>query len=69
MRKGTHVRWKYGTGFAAGKIAAVFKEPVTRTIKGSAYQRKGSPEDPALLIVQENGNQVLKLKSEVTPAK
>jgi Hypervirulence associated proteins TUDOR domain len=69
MRKGTQVTWKYGTGTATGKIESVHKEAVTRTIKGSEIHRNGSADDPALVIVQDNGNKVLKLQSEVTAAK
>ena len=65
MRKGTTVTWKYGTGSATGKIESVHKEPITRTLKGSEITRNGSAADPALLIVQANGDRVLKLKSEV----
>lgn len=65
MRKGTTVTWKYGTGKATGKIESVHKEPTTRTIKGSEIHRNGTAEDPALVIVQANGDRVLKLKSEV----
>lgn len=68
MRKGTKVNWKYGTGTATGKIESVHKEPVVRTIKGSEIHRNGSVEDPALVIVQDNGDRVLKLKSEVKAA-
>jgi hypothetical protein len=68
MRKGTKVSWKYGIGSATGKIESVHKEPVTRKIKGHDIHRNGSAEDPALLIVQENGNKVLKLQSEVKVA-
>ncbi|MGI4873662.1 MAG: DUF2945 domain-containing protein [Janthinobacterium lividum] len=65
MRKGTQVTWKYGTGTATGKIESVHKEPITRKLKGSDIHRNGSADDPALVIVQENGDKVLKLQSEV----
>ena len=68
MRKGTTVTWKYGTGTATGKIEEVHKESVEKTIKGSAIHRNGTPDNPAFVIVQDNGDRVLKLKSEVTAA-
>ena len=68
MRKGTKVSWKYGTGTATGKIESLHKESITRSIKGSDITRHGTPTDPALLIVQDNGDKVLKLQSEVKPA-
>ena len=67
MRKGTKISWKYGTGTATGKIESVHKEPVSRTIKGSEIYRNGSLTDPALVIIQDNGDRVLKLRSEVKP--
>lgn len=68
MRKGTQVIWKYGTGTATGKIEEVHKTAVEKTIKGSAIHRHGTPDNPAFVIVQDNGDRVLKLKSEVTTA-
>ncbi len=69
MRKGSKVSWKYGTGTATGKIEEVHKEPVEKTIKGSKIHRNGTPENPAFVIVQEDGDRVIKLQSEVTAAK
>ena len=69
MRKGTQVTWKYGTGTATGKIEETHKETVSRKLKGSEITRHGTPDNPAYLIVQENGDKVLKLKSEVSEAK
>jgi hypothetical protein len=69
MRKGTTVSWKYGTGTATGKIESVHKEHISRKIKGSEITRNGTAEDPALVIVQDNGDKVLKLQSEVQAAK
>ena len=69
MRKGTKVSWKYGTGTATGKIESMHQEPVTRTLKGAEIHRNGTADNPALVIVQENGDRVLKLKSEVKALK
>lgn len=69
MRKGTAVSWKWGTGTAQGKVKEVFNEEVTRKIKGKEITRKGSTENPALLIEQEDGDEVLKLSSEVEESK
>ena len=68
MRKGTQVNWKYGTGSASGKIESVHKESLTLKIKGKDITRHGSADDPALVIVQENGDKVVKLQSEVKAA-
>ncbi|SNC66969.1 Protein of unknown function [Hymenobacter gelipurpurascens] len=68
MRKGTKVSWKYGTGTATGKIEETHKESITRKLQGAEITRNGTPENPAFLIVQENGDRVLKLQSEVKVA-
>ncbi|MCU0355307.1 MAG: DUF2945 domain-containing protein [Cytophagales bacterium] len=66
MKKGAKVQWKWGNGTAHGKVVETHKEPVERTIKGEKIKRNGSPENPALLIEQDDGDQVLKLASEVS---
>ncbi|MCC2548071.1 DUF2945 domain-containing protein [Hymenobacter sp. BT175] len=65
MRKGTKVSWKYGTGTATGKIEETHKESVTRKLKGHDITRNGTADNPAFVIVQDNGDRVIKLKSEV----
>ncbi len=68
IRKGTTVEWKWGNGTATGKVKEVVKEEVSRTIKGSTITRNGTDDNPALLIEQEDGGEVLKLQSEVKRA-
>lgn len=68
IRKGSQVKWSWGSGTATGKVKEVFERDVERTLKGSKITRHGSKADPALLIEQEDGDQVLKLRSEVEPA-
>jgi hypothetical protein len=68
IRKGTEVTWSWGNATARGKVAEVFTEPVTRTIKGSAITKNGSADCPAYLIEQDDGARVLKLRSEVERA-
>ena len=65
IRKGTKVKWKWGKGTAEGKVMQTFKETFSKKIKGNEVKRKGSEKDKALLIEQEDGDQVLKLESEV----
>jgi len=62
----TKVRWHWGNGTAIGLIRGVFRDKVTKTIKGSTITRDGSDENPAYLIEQEDGDRVLKLHSELT---
>ncbi len=68
MKVGDKVRWHWGSGTATGTVQESFDRHVERKIKGSEITRNGSPENPALLIVQEDGDQVLKLTSEVERA-
>lgn len=63
-----HVQWNYGSGTATGQIKESFKEKVTRTIKGSEITRNASEDEPAYLIEQEDGDEVLKSESELTSA-
>jgi hypothetical protein len=63
--QGDGVSWAWGQGRAEGVIKEIFTDKVTRTLQGSEVTRNGSDDDPALLIEQEGGTQVLKLKSEV----
>jgi len=65
IRTGTQVKWKWGKGSAQGKVVETYKESISKTIKGSEVTRNGSEDDKALLIEQEDGDQVLKLESEV----
>lgn len=68
IRKGTTVRWRWGSGSATGKVTGVHHEHLERTIKGERITRNGSDDDPALEIEQEYGDRVLKLRSEVERA-
>jgi len=65
VNEGDRVTWKWGQGEASGKVKSVFDQKTTRTIKGSEITRNGTKDDPALYIVQEDGDAVLKLASEV----
>lgn len=62
---GTKVQWHWGQGTGTGKISERFEEKVTRTIKGSEITRNASKDEPAYLIEQDDGDQVLKGHSEV----
>ncbi len=65
IQKGSTVRWKWGNGSAEGKVKETFSEEVTKTIKGNKVTRQGEQGNKALLIEQEDGDEVLKLESEV----
>ena len=68
IRTGTEVEWPWGNGTASGRVVEVHHATVTRTLQGSEITRNGSDDDPALLIEQEDGARVLKLRSEVSRA-
>ncbi len=65
LRKGTAVRWHWGSGTAEGEVEAVFTKPVSRMIKGKRIHRNASEEKPAYLVRQEDGARVLKSQSEL----
>lgn len=66
--EGDEVKWKWGNGYGHGTVQSVFTEKTTRKIDGSEVTRDGSEEDPALYIRVDDGNNVLKLQSEVEKA-
>ncbi len=51
---------------AEGVVREVHTARVERTIKGTRIVRNGEPDNPAYLIVQASGAQVLKRHSEVS---
>lgn len=67
-REGQNVKWSWGSGEGTGKIEERFEREVERTIKGSKIKRDGSSDDPAYLIKQDDGDEVLKLGSELEAA-
>lgn len=67
IKKGSEVKWKWGKGTATGKVKDTFERTITITTKGTKVTRKGTPDNKALFIQQENGTEVLKLENEVEP--
>lgn len=63
-----YVEWNYGSGTAKGQIKESFKEKVTKTIKGNDVTRNATEDEPAYLVEQEDGDQVLKSESELSDA-
>ena len=68
IRTGTEVKWNYSGGTATGKVQEIYHEKVTKTCQGNDVTREASDDDPAYLIEQEDGDQVLKSQSEVERA-
>ena len=63
-----YVKWDWGDGSAEGQVKERFEREVTRTLKGNEVTRDGSEDNPAYLIKQEDGDEVLKLGSELEAA-
>lgn len=63
---GDTVEWKWGSGTGSGTVEERFTSKVTRTIEGTEVTRNASDEEPAYLIVQNDGGEVLKSASELT---
>jgi hypothetical protein len=63
---GDEVTWKWGNGTGTGTVKERFTEKITRTIAGSEITRNASEEEPAYLIAQDDGAQVLKSASELS---
>ncbi|QDV59060.1 DUF2945 domain-containing protein [Rosistilla oblonga] len=68
FQKNQSVQWNFGSGVGKGKIKDAFRSNVTRTIKGSEVTRNATAEEPAYLIEQDDGDEVLKSQSELTKA-
>lgn len=69
FRKGSKVRWNWGSGTATGQIAECFDRRVSRTISGKRIVRNGTSDNPAYLIEQEDGARALKRGSELEHAR
>ncbi len=65
VKKGDDVTWKYGKGKAEGTVAEVHKEDVSKKTQGSTTKRKGSSDEPAL-VIKKGDKKIVKSASEVT---
>lgn len=65
---GDDVEWDWGSGTAKGKITDRFTDKVTKTIKGNEVTRNASEDEPAFMIEQEDGDEVLKSVTEIRRA-
>jgi hypothetical protein len=66
FRKGQQVHWAWGEATALGRIEEAFERRVQRTLKGTRVTRNGTKDNPAYLIVQDDGDRVVKRGSELT---
>lgn len=65
VKKGDDVTWKYGKGKAEGTVSEVHEEDIERTVQGTTVKRKGSPDEPAL-VIKQGSKKIVKSASEVT---
>ena len=63
---GDKVEWNWGGGTGTGKVTERFTSKVTRTLQGSEVTRDASEDEPASLIEQDDGDEVLKSVTELT---
>ncbi len=65
MKKGDKVHWNWGKSQAEGTIKQKFEKTITKKIKGTEVKRNASKEEPAYIIEQQNGTEVVKSESEL----
>ncbi len=63
---GDKVEWNWGSGTGTGEVTERFTEKVTRTIDGNEVTRNATEDEPAYLIEQDDGDEVLKSQSELS---
>lgn len=68
FRVGSRVKWAWGAHEAEGRIVQRFTGRVSRTIKGAKVTRDASEDEPAFMVRQDDGDRVLKSKSELSAA-
>ena len=61
-----YVKWNWGNGEGKGQITERFEREVTRTLQGSKVTKDGDEDNPAYLIKQDDGDEVLKRGSELS---
>lgn len=64
----TKVSWKWGNGTATGYIREKYTSKIEKTIDGAEVTRNASEDDPAYLIEQDEGQEVLKSSTELNKA-
>ena len=68
IQTGDTVQWDWGNGTATGKVTQIYTQKITKTIKGTDVTRDADDQEPAFLIDQDDGDQVLKSCTEVQKA-
>ncbi|MGH1504088.1 MAG: DUF2945 domain-containing protein [Acidimicrobiales bacterium] len=65
---GDDVEWDWGNGTGTGTITKRYTQKITRTLQGSEVTRDASEDEPAYLIEQDDGDEVLKSSTELLKA-
>lgn len=65
MKKGDKVHWNRGKSQAEGTIKDKSEKTIIKKIKGTEVKRKAGKEEPAYIIEQQNGTEVVKSESEL----
>ena len=65
FRTDQYVKWNWGSGEGKGQIKERFEREVTRTLQGTEVTKNGDEDNPAYLIRQDDGDEVLKRGSEL----
>ena len=65
VKEGDKVEWNYAGHKAEGTVSEVHEEDVTKKVQGKTVKRKGSAEEPALVLSQGK-KKIVKSASEVT---
>ncbi|MGB7417836.1 MAG: DUF2945 domain-containing protein, partial [Erythrobacter sp.] len=60
-----YVKWEWGNGYGKGQIKERFEREVTRKLQGTEVTKDGDEDNPAYLIEQDDGDEVLKRGSEL----
>lgn len=63
-----HVRWRWGDGWAYGRVKQRYTAKVGKSIKGTEVARNADRDNPAYLIEQSDGGRVLKSHDELQQA-
>lgn len=66
FQTGQYVKWNWGDGEGKGQIKDRFEREVKRTLQDSEVTKDGDEDNPAYLIKQEDGDEVLKRGSELS---
>ncbi|MFD2936964.1 hypervirulence associated TUDOR domain-containing protein [Spirosoma flavum] len=68
VKKGDDVTWNYGKGKAEGVVDEVHENDIEKTVQGTKVKRKGSAEEPAV-VIKQGDKKIVKSASEITKQK